>query len=112
MTNQYDPREPWQPAPTNLAPAPTPQNPDGLAVTSLVLGILGLVSNPVLFCICAPVGFPLPLVGLCCGLLSKHRGPVRTAGIICSAVALLLAVVGLGLMIFGMLVSPQWRSTP
>jgi hypothetical protein len=64
---------------------------DGLAIASLICGILGLVG------ICGyGVGVLPAIAGLICGLMSKTKGGIRTAGIVCSAIAIglcLLAIV-------------------
>lgn len=69
---------------------------DGLAIASLVCGIVGLVGT----CI---YGFGVipAIAGLICGLKSQTKGGIRTAGIICSSIALGLCVVAILLLILG-----------
>lgn len=57
---------------------------DGKATASLVLGICGFV----IFCL----SFPLSLIGLILGLVSKERSGKRTAAIIINAIVLGLSV--------------------
>lgn len=79
---------------------------DGLAIASLVLGILSLVT-----CLASQscINLPLAVAGLICGLLSKSRGPIRSWGIGLSIAGLaifllmffvigaaLLAILGIG----------------
>jgi len=73
---------------------------DGLAIASLVLGICSLV----LFCVWH-IALPAAIAGLICAKLSPTHTPLRRAGMICSiialslaGVALLLAIVGFGIM--------------
>ena len=78
-----------------------PTGPDGLAIASLVCGIISLVFVCFMY-----VGIPVGLAGIICGSLSKTRGGVRTAGIVCSIIGMclmltllvlsLLAVIGVG----------------
>lgn len=69
----------------------SPERPaDGLAIASLVCGIIALLGS----CVYG-VGGILAIPGLICGLMSKTKGGIRTAGIVCSAIAL-----GLGLLVF------------
>lgn len=63
--------------------------PDGLAIASLVLGILGLP----LVCCTACVAIPVSLTGLVLGIISKSRDGVRTAGIVVCSAAIALSLV-------------------
>ena len=54
---------------------------DGLAITSLVLGIISIV---------IPCVLPLAIVGLILGIISKSKTGVKTAGIILNIIALVL----------------------
>lgn len=70
---------------------------DGLAVASLICGVFGLASICVKGC-----GLPVAIAGLVCGLMSKTPGGVRTAGIVCSSIAIgLCAVVLILAVVFG-----------
>ena len=64
---------------------------DGLAIASMICGILGLVG------MCGyGVGILPAIAGLICGLMSKTKGGIRTTGIVCSSIAIglcLLAIV-------------------
>jgi uncharacterized membrane protein len=78
------------PAPAPFpAPAPVSNN-KGLAIASLILGILSLCASVGWFC-----GGPLSVVGLILGFLGrKSTGKgLATAGIILSAVGLVLTVI-------------------
>jgi hypothetical protein len=78
---------------TNQSSAPVPatnQKGSGLAIASLVLGILSLCGSGIIWC-----GGILSLVGIVLGALginSKGKG-MAIAGMILSAVGLLLAIV-------------------
>lgn len=80
---------------------PAPYPPDGKAVASLVLGILGLVG----FVLMPPLGLACALVGLVLGLLSRRErregNGLARAGWICSLVALAipLALVTVGVVL-------------
>lgn len=113
MTVPNDPHDPWQIAPPmydappqHPGPMPRPKGADSLAVASLILGIVGLVSLPVTLCICPGINAPLPIAGLICGLVSKDRGGMRTAGVICSAVGLVFSLILLAILGFAMFMSP------
>ena len=76
---------------------PSNSNDDGraMAVSSLVLGILGLI------CSCVPIGgLPLSVVGIVLGAISKKKGQdgMATAGIILCIIGIVLAIIA---MIFG-----------
>lgn len=64
---------------------------NGLAIASLVLGILGLV----FFFIQSLVGIILAIIGLVLGIVAKKRQPsgMATAGIVLSIIALALCAV-------------------
>lgn len=68
---------------------------DGKATASLVLGICSIV----VFCL----SFPLSLIGLILGIVSKERSGKRTAGIVINAIVLGLTVI-VGIL-FGILVA-------
>ncbi|RDU23600.1 DUF4190 domain-containing protein [Anaerosacchariphilus polymeriproducens] len=80
----------------NNAPEPTGSN--GMAIASLVLGILSI---PAVFC-CCPIFAGL---GLIFGILSKGNAPQRdskaTIGIIISSIGLVLAIIYIILIIIG-----------
>ena len=68
-----------------------PVQPKGLAITSMVLGIVGLV-----FCWVWWLGLPASIVGLILGIVALKKGQPRgmaLAGIITAGVALALAVI-------------------
>ena len=69
---------------------------DGLAIASLICGILGLAG------LCAyGFGGVLGIPGLICGLMSKTKGGIRTAGIVCSSIAVGLGLVVIVLVVLG-----------
>jgi hypothetical protein len=85
---------------------PTAANParpaDGLAIASLICGILGLLGT------CGyGVGVIPAIAGLICGLMSRTKGGIRTAGIVCSSVAIGLCILAIvlifvvGIALFG-----------
>ena len=85
------------------ASTPTPKGGKGLAIASLVLGILSLCASVAWWC-----GGPLSIVGLVLGALgvkSSGRG-MAIAGIILSAVGLILLVIFR--VIFSGLVLDNW----
>jgi uncharacterized membrane protein len=91
---------PPNPAPDSAsvtAPAQV-SNSKGLAIASLVLGILSLCASVGWFC-----GGPISVVGLVLGFLGRKSAGkgLATAGIILSAVGLLLTVIVLGLVFRG-----------
>lgn len=68
-----------------------PQQNNGLAIASMVLGIIAIVLN----CCSAWYGLVLAIVGLVLGIVSNKnygRKGMATAGIVCSIVALVLTV--------------------
>ena len=75
---------------------------DGLAIASMICGILGLVGT----CLYG-LGVLPAIAGLICGLMSKTKGGIRTAGIVCSSIAIginllwLIIVVIMGVAILG-----------
>ncbi|MDP1661092.1 MAG: hypothetical protein Q8L55_04175 [Phycisphaerales bacterium] len=80
-------------SPTGADPA---RPADGLAIASLICGILGLVG------MCGyGLGILPAIAGLICGLMSKTKGGIRTAGIICSSIAIGLCVLAIILLILG-----------
>ena len=88
-----------QAAPTGYGPPPSGAN-NSLAIAAMVVGILGLGSSVLAMCCCAPLGIPLPLIGLGLGIAalrdpridSSGRG-MAYAGIACGAVGLIIALV-------------------
>jgi Protein of unknown function (DUF2510)/Domain of unknown function (DUF4190) len=92
-----------QPSPVGLAQGPRPRN--GLGIAALILGVLGALSGliPLLFWIAGILG----VIGLILGFVGRGRakrgeatnGTMALWGIITSAVALLLSVVGLVIVI-------------
>ena len=93
MSNPYQPPDassgmppgsPYQPG------GPFRPGGDGLAITSLVCGLLGILSS---FC-CLFISLPLSLAALITGSLSissRNRG-LAIAGIVCGAIGLLLTI--------------------
>ena len=92
--------------PTPEVPAPTPVpaptgNRQGLAIASLVLGIVNLCAWLLPIC-----GGPLALVGIVLGILglnSSRRG-MAIAGIVISGIALLLVILN---AVLGVVLAPQ-----
>jgi uncharacterized membrane protein len=91
------------PTPTAPPAGPVPQQGNGLAVAGMVLGILGLVGLCIWF-----VGLPCAIVGLILSIMGKKKaketgvgGGMATAGMICSIIALGLAVVGVIFAVVG-----------
>jgi uncharacterized membrane protein len=88
MSDQIPPMSAPAPAPMPMsAPAGDKK---GLAIASLVLGILSLCASVAWFC-----GGPLSVVGLILGFLGRKGSGkgLATAGIIISAVGILLTIV-------------------
>jgi hypothetical protein len=73
-----------------------PRPADGLAIASMVCGIIGLL----FFCVKGCV-IPVAIAGLICGLMSKTPGSIRTTGIVCSSIAIALCLVILVLVVMG-----------
>ncbi len=99
----YQPSEP--PVPEIITPSPLPQQqPDrqGLAIASLVLGGLSLLSFCLVFC-AAPLGLAGIITGIL-GLKSSRRG-LAIAGIILSAIGLFVSVI---LTLVGAAFLPAW----
>lgn len=68
-------------------PSDTSRPADGLAVASMICGILGLLG------ICGyGVGLLPAIPGLICGLMSKTKGPIRTTGLVTSCIAIGLCI--------------------
>lgn len=72
---------------------PTPQKADGMAIASLVLGIVSVV-----FWLCPLVGIVITLVGLPLGVSSRNRRRTgtATAGIVLCTIGLILSAVNAG----------------
>lgn len=98
----YEPSEP--PVPEVITPDLTPVQPDrqGLAIASLVLGALSLLTFCLVFC-AAPLGIAGIITGFV-GLNSSKRG-LAVAGIILGAIGLLVSVI---LSIVGVALMPAW----
>ncbi len=64
--------------------------PDGLAIASLILGCISIVSSCAQLC-----SLPFSITGIALGCMSKTKTGVRTAGIITSSIGLGLAIVWL-----------------
>ena len=83
-----------------------PQTGSGLAITGMVLGIVSLVFIFLLAC-CSPlvgglVAMPFAIAGLIVSIIGKKKGQSNgmcIAGIICSAVSLVIGVVLIIIMI-------------
>ncbi len=58
----------------------------GLAITSLVLGIISMVTGLIFF-----ISLPAAIVGLVLGIMSKAKGGLKISGIITSAIGLVIA---------------------
>lgn len=82
----------------NPAPGPMPDNPyvppnrtPGLAVASMVLGIVSIV-----FSCCVWIGFVCSVLAIIFGILTLRKGPegksMAIAGIICGGVSIVLSV--------------------
>ena len=76
--------------------APTPGK--GLAIASMVLGIVSLI-----LCCIYYIAIPTSITGLILGIIAvkKAKNPMATAGIITSAIAIVLLVIYLGLACLG-----------
>ncbi len=68
----------------------------GLAIASMVLGIIGLIMSLII----GPFAFVFPLLGLIFALCSKSKLGFKTAGLITSIVGLVIGFIYLILMIF------------
>lgn len=73
--------------PVVAGPLPTLKGPDGLAIASLVCGILSLAT----FCMWC-VSLPLGIAGLTCAYVSRDRSALRTAGMVCSIIGTVLGL--------------------
>ncbi len=88
----------FEPEPT---PPPKKSNDDGLAITSLVLGILGL-------CCC---GLPTGIASIICAIVDRNRRGrfegLGLAGFICGVIACVLSVISsiYSMVVFGSLFS-------
>ncbi len=98
----YQSSEP--PAPEIITPPPSPQQPDrqGVAIASLVLGGLSLLSFCLVIC-AAPLGLAGIITGIA-GLKSSRRG-LAIAGIVLSAIGLFVSVL---LALIGAAFLPAW----
>lgn len=80
----------------------TSPNSDGMAIASMIIGIVSLCLG-----LCAPYITVVPtIVGLILGVKSKTRGGIRTSGIILNSVALGISVIFVGFMIIMMVLGP------
>lgn len=118
MTQPHDPNQPpsagqwqqypqqqWQqPYPTQYPPPygygyPQPPKPSGMSIAGMVLGItsLALCFLPIGFLplITAIVGLPLAIIGGNQDRRSGTKTGMATAGIVCSAIALLLGILAI-----------------
>ncbi len=97
----FEPSHP--PEPEVISPPPAAQ-PDrkGLAIASLVLGVLSLFSFCLVFC-AAPLGLAGVITGIA-GLNSSQRG-LAIAGIVLSGLGLVISVV---LALIGVALMPAW----
>ncbi|HZW06077.1 MAG TPA: hypothetical protein VFF65_03050 [Phycisphaerales bacterium] len=84
--------------PIQPGPLPRPPGVDPLAVASLACGIVS-VCLACLWCASLPVG----ATGLIFAQVSKDRSSLRTAGLICSVVGTLMALVFAGIGLLGSL---------
>jgi uncharacterized membrane protein len=87
MSEQLPPAPAHAPGPVST---PAPAGGKGLAIASLILGILSLCASVGWFC-----GGPLSIVGLILGFIGRKPAAksLATAGIIISAVGLVLTVI-------------------
>lgn len=97
----YEPSPPIEPE--VIAPIPTAQ-PDrkGLAIASLVLGLLSLFSFCLVFC-AGPLGLAGIITGIA-GLKSSQRG-LAIAGIVLSGLGLIISII---LSLIGVALLPAW----
>jgi hypothetical protein len=97
----YEPSYP--PEPEVISPLPVTQ-PDrkGLAIASLVLGLLSLFSFCLVFC-AGPLGLAGIITGIA-GLKSSQRG-LAIAGIVLSGLGLVISVI---LALIGVALLPAW----
>lgn len=100
----FEPTEPPIPEVITPTPLPQPTQPDrqGLAIASLVLGALSLLTFCLVFC-AAPLGIAGIVTGFL-GLNSSRRG-MAIAGIVLGAIGLLVSVI---LSIVGVALMPAW----
>lgn len=73
--------------PIVAGPLPQSKGPDGLAIASLVCGILSLAT----FCMWC-LSLPLGIAGLTCAYVSRDRSALRTAGMVCSIIGTVLGL--------------------
>ncbi len=89
-------------SPPSASPPPTTPNRPGLAIASLVLGLITLIAW------CLPIcGAPLAIAGIITGILglnSTNRG-LAIAGLIIASLGLILSIVN---SVVGMLFAPQF----
>ncbi|QQE10427.1 DUF4190 domain-containing protein [Planctomycetota bacterium] len=81
--------------PQENVPSSTNDDGRGFAVSSLVLGVLGLI------CSCVPIGgLPMSIIALVLGSMAKKRGQdgMATAGIVLGIIGIVFAIAA---MIFG-----------
>lgn len=97
----YEPSPPVEPG---VISSPIAARPDrkGLAIASLVLGVLSLFSFCLVFC-AGPLGLAGIITGIA-GLKSSQRG-LAIAGIVLSALGLVISVV---LALIGVALMPAW----
>uniref|UniRef100_UPI004056D9B7 hypothetical protein n=1 Tax=Acetatifactor sp. TaxID=1872090 RepID=UPI004056D9B7 len=90
-TQQNNYYQDYTSAPTPAAPQSAPQNngTSGVAVVSLVMGIISIV-----FSCCYGAGVIFGIVGIICAVVGKKNGKsgILTAGLICSIIGTVLSV--------------------
>ena len=76
----------------------------GLAIASLVCGIIALVTSFVAACCYWVIPVPLAIVGIITGVMGKNseKKSLAIAGIVCSVVAFLISMIWLVLFLIGL----------
>lgn len=98
----YEPGPPLEPEVISSPPVSAQPDRKGLAIASLVLGLLSLFSFCLVFC-AGPLGLAGIITGIA-GLKSSQRG-LAIAGIVLSAIGLIISVI---LALIGVALVPAW----
>jgi hypothetical protein len=88
--------------PTVAGPIPPPKQSGNLAVASMTCGIVGLAGS---LCFTPALMLPVAIAGLICGIMSKDRNSVRTAGLVCSSIAVVLGLGYIAVIIIMLMIS-------
>ena len=96
-TPGYNPNPGYNPTPGYIPPQPpTPQQSNGMATASLVLGIITLAAFLGFFTAVTPfIGVATGVVGLILGIMARKKQPssMSTAGIVLSVIGLAMCLI-------------------